>query len=678
MIPVDDPEILQKLEGGNKLSPVTDPALLKQLEGDKFGSSIPETLLNQYAQGVTLNAGDEITDTLATLAAKGIMEGQELFGGSQAPPLSELWQSARGNSQEAIQNQMQEHPFLSLLANVGGGVATGVGVANAASKSMPVLSSALAKFAQSNPLTASGGIGALQGGLGSFNAATGSATERLDDGLGGAVLGGMLGVPAGYIGSKIGRRLPSRIGLKKVEPVKQVAEQVAAPVNEIPDVAARSDLLGKFGIQPTRAMQTRDPKLWQFEQNTMGVQGEGDAIRQRYIDSNSRLQEAFDTMSDKIGGISATPYEAGSRAVEAVTKKSKEMQSQVGKLYGRIREEVGENLGMAPSKLTQTLDEVSDEASADPIVNSVKRKLIRYGVLDKDGNQRVTKTGGQYAISVKNAEELRKFIGNLSDGGDPSMQRIKSLLVDAVDDDVIDGAGVDHFKTARDAARERFKEFESSSLSGITKGKVVEDDVLKKVIFGSKIQDLSSVKKSLLSGTDAQLKRGTQAWDDLRSQAMKKILEDSTDASGKIQGSRLNKAMKGLGKERLEILFPDELPRLEEIRQAAEMTTIAPAESKVNYSNTGSALENLYRSRVGDTLVKAADVTGRLPLLNAPLSPLSGLARISGKSLQDAAVARNIEAALKGVKERKILSPSAPLYSGAAAGSTSSYTNRSK
>ena len=413
----------------------------------------------------------------------------------------------------------------------------------------------------------------------------------------------------------------------------------------------RRGALAAVGIAPeqqTAGMITRDPKVWQFEQNTKGIQGVGDEIRNRYIQANETIKNALNQVGVKTGGKATTPYEAGESVTNAVTKKSKEMQAEVGRMYGQIRDEIGGDPGLVPNKLVETIAEASDNAYADNIVNSMARKMTRYGLIDKKTG--AVADGAQ--LTVSQAEELRKFANTLR--GDKQTDHIVGNIIDALDDDVIDTAGTDAFKTARDAARARFKEFETKILGGITDGKLVSDDVLSRTSFGGKVKDLQALKETLTTGTDEQIARGAEAWSDLKLQTLQKVIDDSSSAGGKLSGAAFDKQLRKIGKERMETLFdPEELLQLRTIQKALEYTTIEVPESVVNYSNTGAANANnalagiLKRSRLGEFLEKGSEKVSSVPVFGPLASPVLKFTQGGGQLMQDAARSKSIRNVLK-------------------------------
>lgn len=635
-------------------------------------------------QGATFGLGDEIQAGVSTLPAWALLNlaGQDIS-------IPETYNKALDFSRDELEQMRSDFPIQSLATEIGGGVLTGGAVRSAAEKAAPGAMSALSRYAASNPVKSGAATAAGAGGIYGFNEGEDGFGERAEN----AAISGAFAVPfgagGGYLAGKIGSRGASLADdvaddLNDIVPtgfVKDAGQKskTSALARLTTDQQARSAALEQAGIprsQQTAAMITRDPKQWQFEQNTRGVSGVGDELRNRYVQANQAIRESLNKIGVKLGGKATTPYEAGESVTEAVIKKSREMQDDVGKLYGKIRESVGDNVGLQPGKILGALDEASDNAYADNVVNSMLRKMKRYGVVDKDG----APVQGA-SLSVKNAEELRKFANSLR--GDKQTDGIVKNIIDALDDDVIETAGDDAFKAARDAARARFAEFETKILKGIDEGRLVSDDILNKTVFGGKVKDLQKLRESLTSGTEEQAARGAQAWGDLKLQTLQKVIDDSTSAGGKLQGSAFTRQLDKIGKERLETVFdPEELLQIRTIQKALEYTTVEVPESVVNYSGTGAANVNnalagiLQRSKLGEFMEKGSEAAGQIPVLGTVASPVFRAVQGGGRLLQDAARRKSVQNSLNPESAlRRLADPSLVGASGLSGGVMGNFQN---
>lgn len=388
------------------------------------------------------------------------------------------------------------------------------------------------------------------------------------------------------------------------------------------------------GANPMKANITRTPEDWATMENLRGMPKTGAPINTRIVENANALVKYTEGLKAQTGGRANTAYEAGNSVIEAVQTKSREMQREVGKLYEQVRTQVGDDIGLVPGRLVSKLDELSDDAAADPFVDSVRRRLVRFGLIDKDGKL----TGA--AATVRQAEELRKWIGGLSDKGDPAIKRVKALTTDALDDDVIDTAGVDAFKTARDAARARFAEFEQGVLGKTAAGDLSPDDFVRKHVMSAKVDDLKAMKNTLTKGTPEQAKRGTEAWNDARGWVVTDLLMKATgaqspeDVAGRMfSGAKFKAALDAIGPEKKAILFSaDEMKSLRTLVKASEYLTSQVPGSAVNYSRSGSVI---------------------MEYLSGALSKIPLLASLASGNPAPAAVAMGAQAAGKAMANRK-------------------------
>lgn len=647
------------------------PAQLSALKTklrEKYGGQEPKNKVSRLSalgatagQGVTFGLGDELQAATAATYAN-------LFGGV---PWKEGYAEALGGAREDISAAREQYPIQSILSEIGGGVATGSALGKLAGAAAPRSMQALQNVARAHPIAAATAGGVGSGALYGFGTSEGGLRERLAGTGTGAVFGGLGGHVGGHVASKVAPVLGALgkiLGGAVNAGADDVTRAASLTGDDIGTIAARqldeaappatlgrltaeqqkrSQTLAAAGIPKERqtvGMVTRDPKAWQYEQNVKGIEGVGDEIQQRYIAANSLIRGKLEELGMKTGGKAETAYRAGEAITDSVIEKSREMQKNIGKLYKSIGDEVGDDIGLRPSRLLAALDDAGDNAYADNLVSSMTRKMKRFGVIDEN----MAPTGE--ALSVKKAEELRKFANSLR--GDKQTDHIVSNVIDALDDDVIETAGVDAFKGARDAARERFQEFFSkdmaksraSMLQKMAEGSLVADKTMKTVVYGSDVKDLIKLKSSLLTGSDKQIARGTQAWSDLKLQALENIMDSATTANGKLQGSRFAKELKKIGKERLETIFdPEEVASLNIIKDALEFTTVEVPESVVNYSGTAAANANnamrgiIKENKLASAILGLMDKTSRIPVVGGLTSPVTGLGALGASQVQKAA-----------------------------------------
>ena len=98
------------------------------------------TLLDQSLQGGTFGFSDEIMDAVAATGAKGydkinaLLGNKELYAGRS---IGDIYDEARGASQERLSRQVRTRPGLSVGSNLAGALVTGgIGASTKAGKAL--------------------------------------------------------------------------------------------------------------------------------------------------------------------------------------------------------------------------------------------------------------------------------------------------------------------------------------------------------------------------------------------------------------------------------------------------------------------------------------------------------------------------------------------------------------
>ena len=370
---------------------------------------------------------------------------------------------------------------------------------------------------------------------------------------------------------------------------------------------------------PTAAQSLRDPGLWTAEQN-MAKANTGGALNQKYVAQNQAIQDSIKKIKEGTSGTATSATAAGENASDAIIGKWNESQEKVGQLYKEIRNSEVATKAVAPSKLLDAISEHADISGADQLTGTVLRRMKKFDLIEPDSLKFDPASGWQFKLkdgaqlNVNQAEEMRKVINSTASSKTEKM--VAGKLVDALDNDVIDGSGVDAFKAARDAARQRFQEFypsgqgyQSPTVGKIIDGKIAPDNLIGNVMINGKSADVLAVKKSLLSGTPEQIQRGQAAWDDLRGQVIDHLLTNSVSkTTGKFSPAAYANELDKIGVNLKHIFTPQELSALGSIKRAGNAAFADVPFSAVNHSNTGPYIENMLKQ---SGMSKAGELTGK-------------------------------------------------------------------
>lgn len=416
-----------------------------------------------------------------------------------------------------------------------------------------------------------------------------------------------------------------------------------------PEAAQRLRNFARIGVtQPTTGMITREPGVWSYEQNIMKRPDTGDALRSAAIKVNDELNAAANNLTKKIG-VAEDVEKVGLQAAEALTKKQKEMQAVVGQLYKQAREKYGEKSAGAVPNFLQKLDDPDFVDSVDnaSIVDSIYKRLGRFGMLGESGLPR------QGAVmTVGQAESLRGFIGKLGNGADPNIQRVRRELIDALDDDVVEGFGDDAFKEARTAARQRFEEFKNTLAGRIGQDAKVDAEKVTSSVMKASYKDLRKLKATLLSGTGDQRARGQEAWSSIGAQSVKDLFQKSITGENVLSGKRLREAFRDNMVRYRELLNREDFVTLNRIVRAAGDANIDVDFSSINRSGTAAELESIFKGAIAEPKSNVRNYLQQFAMLLTPASGPGNVALMMGQQASEAAAAR---AAAQEAAQRELL-----------------------
>lgn len=426
---------------------------------------------------------------------------------------------------------------------------------------------------------------------------------------------------------------PANVSRQVMDQLVTDAQQALKTGGEVsPEMLARkADILAVDG-QPFKAALSRNPRDWQQFQNTASIPGVGDKLVVLKEQNALALTDALRRVSQ--GG--KTAYEVGESVFETVGRKENEMQRAVGQLYRKADEEFGKAMTSQPTNLLKAAEDLSIRADADPIITTIKRYMTKRGIMDAEG---AVKPEGY--LSLKESEELRKLIRDVSWNKDRSVRDIGSKLINALDDDVFSAFPQGSpFLAARQAAKAKFDEFSSRSLQGIMEGKVAPERIVDKMVFTKGgIDELRSLQKVLTTGSKEQIERGDAVMADIKGAVIDKLLMKATGATSAdevagraFSGRNFAKALEGIDWQKLNLIFtPKEAETLRQIQRASKALTEEVPYSDVNYSRTGAVIADLINKLsktplAGDVVMALkGDVRGALnpsAVVQKPLTPL--------------------------------------------------------
>lgn len=361
-----------------------------------------------------------------------------------------------------------------------------------------------------------------------------------------------------------------------------------------PKAQSRFDRFQRAGVsEPTTGMVMRDPRMWNFERETSKLRGTGDPL----LAQMQRVEQQLVATGEKLTSGAVGREGTGEAVQKALAAKQDEMQRVTSALYKRVRDTQGEQrVGELVSFRTALENpDLIDNPAFQSIRQGVTARLERLGLAGPNmqrGN----------AVTVAQAEELRKFVGQLSKS-DPTTRMVARDLINALDDDVVSTFGDDAFKQARESAKARFQEFSKTFPGKIADQGLFPEQLTRRILGdGVSLQQVRDLRGSMLTGTPEQIARGEVAWNALKKQALDDLVNDpagrAITVDGKMNGSTLWKRYEKSTPKLRELLSVDEFAQLDDWVRASRDATVEVPFANVNNSNTSSAITNL----IGDAV----------------------------------------------------------------------------
>jgi hypothetical protein len=392
-------------------------------------------------------------------------------------------------------------------------------------------------------------------------------------------------------------------------------DSLSASVRQrLTDIARDAETLGKLDpaalerqarleslpvpVKATKGQLTRDTAQLNNE-GTLAATEAGRPLKAIRDAQNAALIQNLEILKGRVRGRgkargeAETPEQVGLSVQDAALRaKLKLSQQRVKDLYKKAEAE-GELQGAVDIK------PIKDAITGSP-------DLTHLGWVDSW----IKQTGKQGNRTLKELEDLRQAaVARAMDGGTEGYYAGK--VIRSIDE-ATEGAGGNAYKAARAARRQQAMEFEEQGAvarlvenkSRTDRATAVEDTWRKTVLSGS-IEDLNRVKRSLLTGGDAETRvAGRRAWRDIRAQTIQHIIDESTKTSASlpngspaVSAAGMQKAIRSIGQDKLDAIFGQGTTRrLNEILRATKEVRTEPPRIHPGASTWGNAIAFLEKS----------------------------------------------------------------------------------
>jgi hypothetical protein len=540
----------------------------------------------------------------------------------------------------AAEKALTESSVLARIGSLAGNVAPFLPVSLAAGG---IASLPLRTAAQST-------IGAVEGGIVSSGTG-GDYADIIKSSLAGAAIGGgaeILGSAVNSAGSaliaKYGKRGSALDSAGNPTPeLKDALQQEGVSFDQLvgdvesvitresgeltPERAARNqareDAFRRFGLEPTEAQRTRDKSLFIEQQDRFKT---GGPVTERLEGQEQALSES---VTQAVKNTNGSPVDVATSPIQAVVNRSLKEDAEISDLYKSARESAPTAKNVKFNNASMVLRKYAgDDQLSGGVISSLRSSMERNGALTG-----FNPTG---RMSVDSAEKFRQEANSIFPSTNDRGKMILREFKDAIDKDTGAAVGEDWYKQARSAKakfesgldREKFNKFDERKVNlvrDILNNKITPDQIEKGSLIrsGSKYQaqDLSDLKRYLMSGDAEDQIAGIKAWNDIRASAMQSIKDKAfvgaeTELGTKqLSRAKLEDAIKEIGRQKFNVLFDQQEQKfLKDLTELARYKE-APSGTALGSGPTGAAIERLeskVESIFGVRIPIASTIKGKI------------------------------------------------------------------
>lgn len=368
-------------------------------------------------------------------------------------------------------------------------------------------------------------------------------------------------------------------------------------------------------VPSTRGMLTRDPVQLRNEGNVSATTT-GKPIRDIHVAANKALLDNLEVLKGRTRGTADSPEQVGASVQEAARGKAAASKANYNNLYKQAR-----------------ATEPDAAVNSAPLQNMLERNPemqhlgFLNGWLKKAGIDGPTKQ-----VKLSELQDLREKAGGIARAGGTDGY-YAGQVVGAIDEAMKQvPAASKSWRQAQQAFKAHKMEFEEQG--GVNKlvddksrtdRAVALEDTWRKTVIGGSIEDLRKVKRSLLTGGDTTTRAaGKTAWRDMRAQTIQHITDEASksvarfeDGSPNITPASMEKAIKSIGKDKLEEIFGSGTVR--EINKVMEATRIVKTEPPAIHkgASTASNVLALLESKLDKIPLVGSTVSGTVKAVSA-------------------------------------------------------------
>jgi hypothetical protein len=435
---------------------------------------------------------------------------------------------------------------------------------------------------------------------------------------------------------------PAKIDPNLYSAIRQeVGDALKAGVDPDPRVMAnRADAAAlPVPINLTRGQATRDPMQFAFEQRVAGQQGAGESVSALLKEQNRALVENLNVLGAK---NAPSTFEASQKLIGHIEQADAALKGKVDAAYSAVRDSAGRPALMDAQAFAERSKDLLTGGRPE-MANLASLGDYLPDVVAKQYNDILS---GKLPLTVDTAQFLDRAWGGVQRGTQDATTKnaigaVRSALNQAPVSDALGAESMAAYKAARQLAAQRFALIESSPAYKAVVDGVEPDRFFQKYVQGANVSELAGLKQLVGPDNTAMLQQT------MLGNLKKAAVAGASDENGVFSQAAFNRVLQDpVQAPRISELFkdaPETLGHLYRIGRVAENLIKIPAASKVNTSNSASAVANIVRdvakSEAGASLTRAVPIVGRvLDVMDR---------RAAGKAVDDALVPGVTSAASK-------------------------------
>ncbi|MGP5103615.1 hypothetical protein ACTXJH_06575 [Psychrobacter celer] len=425
-------------------------------------------------------------------------------------------------------------------------------------------------------------------------------------------------------------------GAVRRELVEEATKNLAKGKEVDAAALARQSLLDRYGLKGTKAQISRDPIEWKNEVELAKNNPELNDVR---IQNHDQVRSTWQSLADD---TNARPVDNNARmesTFNTLRQGDEAAQADINAKYQAAREMSGNDARLNHMRF---IDQASRELEEQGLGSFLKGDIrgIFKGMFE-DPDFRLTHGKSEEIIKVLNARMKTTTDGNeraalaivrknLDNEVDATIAEMGGSLGSGASDGGLAGAQ-GAWSEARGAARDRFQNIDTSPALKAALDDVAPDKAFDKLVLKSNERDLVKLVDDLKKTPEGQ-----QNLADLQGAAIEHfIAKASRSNDGSFSPAGLNNAINSFGNNRMKALFtPEQISRINDVKQVTDILLQQPRGSAVNHSNTASAIIPFLQS-----------IVGRVPVAG---NLLSGGVGTAAKKVTDINAAGAAAKAMKG------------------------------